>query len=90
MSRPMNRDKADVLANILGQAADDLLAAGFHPGDLSFAMTTVLAMIFKVHGKGNDVATVKALVCESIDEIWRADDLAQRMKMSKTANRNGN
>ncbi len=80
---------ADKLAEQFAQIADDLLKVGMHPGAITYALVTAMAILAKVHGN-TDLATFKALVCDTIDETWRADDAALRIKNGNKSNPNGN
>lgn len=83
MSRPK---VADQLAEQFAAIADDLHRVGISPGVIAFAMATALAMVLKVRG-GRDLASTKALICETIDHAWAADDEAQaQLKQLKGTN----
>lgn len=69
------RDKADKLAELVAEQCDKLIAQGYHPGEVTYAYTVAAAICFKAYGQ-NDVSAVKALVCETIDQTWVADDAA--------------
>lgn len=69
------KDRADHLAGLVAEQVDKLIEQGYHPGEVTYAYTVAAAIAFKAYGS-NDVSAVKALVCETIDETWRADDAA--------------
>jgi hypothetical protein len=87
VNRPRNKALADQLAQKFGEIVDDLYGVGVHPGDIMFALIVAFTMTAKCKGTC-DLSTVKAVTIETMDEIWRGDDVAQSiLKREKERNR---
>jgi hypothetical protein len=69
---------ATKLAEQIGAICDDLIAAGVHRGDISFALSTTLAILCKMGGIPLDDAC--ALIKSTFQSVYVADDEAQAMK----------
>jgi hypothetical protein len=69
---------ATKLAEQFGAICDDLIGAGVHRGDISYALSTTLAILCKMNGIPVDDAC--ALIKTTITSVYIADDEAQAMK----------
>jgi hypothetical protein len=65
---------AETLGNTFGEICDTLLALNVHPGDITYALATVLTITAKMNGA--DKASIQALMVDTIETIWNADDAA--------------
>jgi hypothetical protein len=78
-----NPRTAEILGGMFGATADSLIEMGIHPGDCTYALASVLAMVGKMYG-GTSKEAFKALIVDTIETFWNADDAAQAVKKERS------